>query len=492
MKNTILRILSLVLLLSVIGSVVLACTNTPDDPKESGSETDAPTESVPETEDLYDANGYLKDDIPADIDLKNEVVTIFHWNNPKNPEFNEEDDGTIINGALYERNVTVADRLNVQLNWVGEPGDFSQRNDFNQKIQGDLSGDCEYDIIAAYSQTIAMAATNGYAMDLIGLGDQIKLSKPWWGKDLNDMATINGKVYFATGDISTNYLLRMYGVFFNKSILADNNLEDPYALVESGKWTVDKFIELAQTLKVEDPNAGGIYGLVHDALTVEALFYGANLCFVDKDATDMPKLSDSWNGEKANALTDKFGNFCKTNSALNTKDDKKLFAGSSSLFIINSLDLAMNQLADAGVEFGIVPIPKYDEAQDNYATTLNYKYTLYMISTGTDIREVASYTLEALASQGYRTVTPDLYEKAMKLRYTTDETSQKMIDYIRDGVSFEIGRTFTHIFDNKTYQDIRKALAGTATKNWQTTAAGLEPAFEIQMGKLLAAFGINK
>ena len=145
----------------------------------------------------------------------------------------------------------------------------------------------------------------------------------------------------------------------------------------------------------------------------------------------------------------------------------------------------MNYLPGSGVDFGIAPIPKYNKDQDGYSTTLNYKYSLYMISKGTDIPEVAAYTLEALASEGYRSVTPNLYEVAMKIRYTTDSTSQRMIDHIRDGVSFEVGRTFTHIFDYETYRAIRKALAGTADEGWSSTAAGLSGVFAKQLTTLI-------
>ena len=108
-----------------------------------------------------------------------------------------------------------------------------------------------------------------------------------------------------------------------------------------------------------------------------------------------------------------------------------------------------------------------------------------MISAGSDIPEVAAYALEALASSSYRTVTPNLYEVAMKIRYTTDEISQRMIDHIRNGVSFEVGRTFTHVFDYETYRAIRKALAGTAAEGWSSTSASLETPFERQLGSLI-------
>jgi len=492
------KIVSLFLAFLMLIPLAVGCSETGD---ENTSAADATTAgaavnsapegatTVPETENPYDKEGYLKDRIPEELNYGGEVVNVLYWSNAKNVEYTAEDDGDSINASIYYRNLEVEDRLGITFNWIGEKGDYSQRKDFNNIIASDLSGDCLYDIISAYSTTIAMAATYGYALDLMEYTDKISLDMPWWGADLTDMATINGKLFFATGDISTNYLLRMYGTFFNKELISNYALEDPYALVDSGDWTIDKFLSIASAMKGVSGNGGDtIYGLVHDAITLEALFYGSNLCFVDKDSEDVPKLSDSWKGDAAQTMIEKVAEFCKSDLVLNdSKADESTFTSGSSLFIIYALDYAMNYLPGSGINFGIVPIPKYNKEQAHYSTTLNYKYSLYMISKGSDIPEIAAYALEALASKGYRSVTPNLYEVAMKIRYTTDSTSQRMIDYIRDGVSFEVGRTFTHIFDYETYRSIRKALAGTADQGWSSTAASLESVFKEQLNTLITS-----
>ena len=495
MKKTNSRLIAVLLVAAMALSVLVACgqpadsgdENTPGD-GETTPAAAADTTPAETTENPYDENGYLKDEIPEDINFNNQVINVLYWNNAKNVEYTAEDDGNIINSAIFNRNIAVEDRLGVTFTWIGEKGDYGQRADFNKIIAADLSGACEYDIISAYSTTIAMAATYGYALDLLQYNEQLKLDKPWWGADLTNMATINDKLYFATGDISTNYLLRMYGTFFNKQLIDQNGLTSPYDYVDKNEWTVDKFIELGSAFK-GDPNGNApIYGFVNDAITVEALFYGSDLRFVDKDTNDVPYLSDSWSGERAQSLIDKMSAYCITPSVLiDSKNDEVLFTEGSSLFIIYSLDLAMNHLASSNVDFGIVPIPKYDSQQQNYSTTLNYKYSLYMISKGSDIPDIAAYALEALASEGYRRVTPDLYEQAMKVRYVTDTTSQKMIDYIRDGVSFEIGRTFTHSFEYQTYRTIRAAIAGTAEQGWQSTVASFNKVLGKQLENLVAS-----
>lgn len=457
----------------------------------SGSTEAVGLSSAPEatTEDLYDKDGFRKDRIPEGTNFDGETVNILFWNNAKNVEYDAEQTGDIVETSIYRRNLIVEDRLGVRLNWIGEKGDYAQRNEFNDVIAADLSGSCTYDVVSAYSTTIAMAATRGYAADLLGYDDVLSFDLPWWGSDLTDMATINGKLYFATGDISTNYLLRMYGTFFNKTLVSDYKLSSPYNLVESNGWTVEEFIRLASFFTDDGTSGDKVWGLVHDAITLEALFYGSGLRFVEKDSGDVPYLSDSWKGDRAQSLMDRMASLCTGTAVLNdSKKDESTFAENSSLFIIYSLDLAMNYLSGGSVDFGIVPIPKYDSDQENYRTTLNYKYSFYMISKGCGNPLIAATTLEAMASESYRTVTPNLYEVAMKIRHVNDVTSQKMIDYIRDGVCFEIGRTFTHVFNYDTYRTIRKSLAGTAESGWATVAAKYEPAFKENLATLLAAF----
>ena len=482
------KILSASVAIIFLIGVFISCSDKPV--TDTGTGESVASSSAPEqtTEDILDAKGYLKDRLPDGLDYGGETVDVLYWSNAKNVEYDAADTGDIIISAIFRRNLRVSERIGVNFNWIGEKGDYGQRNEFNALIAADLAGSNVYDIISAYSTTIAMAATQGYAADLIGHGDLLSLDMPWWASDLTDMATINGKLYFATGDISTNYLLRMYGTFFNKQLVTDYGITSPYDLVGRNDWTVDRFVELASAFKGEGTDP--VYGLVHDAITVEALFYGSDLKFVEKDANDVPFLSDSWKGNRAQDLIDKVSGLCKSTSVKNDSSaDEKLFSGGSSLFIIYSLDLAMNYLQDGGVDYGIVPIPKFDASQKDYRTTLNYKYSLYMISKGTDIPDVAAATLEAMASESYRSVTPDLYETCMKIRYVTDATSQKMIDYVRDGVSFEIGRTFTHIFNYDTYRTIRKALAGTSDAGWQSSAASYERIFKKNLDDLLGAFG---
>ena len=64
--------------------------------------------------------------------------------------------------------------------------------------------------------------------------------------------------------------------------------------------------------------------------------------------------------------------------------------------------------------------------------------------------EAAATTLEAMASENYRSVTPAVFEVAMKVRYTDDVQTSSMYDLLREGISFDIGRLYASTFQNGT------------------------------------------
>ena len=59
---------------------------------------------------------------------------------------------------------------------------------------------------------------------------------------------INGKNFLFFSDITYRNLDAIWIYVFNKSMVDDFQLVDPYELVESGKWTMDKLYSITKTL----------------------------------------------------------------------------------------------------------------------------------------------------------------------------------------------------------------------------------------------------
>ena len=109
------------------------------------------------------------------------------------------------------------------------------------------------------------------------------------------------------------------------------------------------------------------------------------------------------------------------------------------------------------VEFacGIVPMPKYSSDQENYQTNLGNSFSLYAVNSNSKIADIAATTLEAMASENYRSVTPAVFEVTMKQRYADDAQTSRMYDILRSTVSFDVGRLFSAHFSNYTSKSFR-------------------------------------
>ena len=88
--------------------------------------------------------------------------------------------------------------------------------------------------------------------------------------------------------------------------------------------------------------------------------------------------------------------------------------------------------------------------------------------------------------EGWKTVTPAVFETAMKYKYTHDEDSIRMLDIIRGSISFDFGRVFNSMLSSVTYTMFRGVVNGTG--NWASTLASNLKLLDKQLGKLLDKF----
>lgn len=133
----------------------------------------------------------------------------------------------------------------MQLAFVGTKGNASNVANYTNAVRKSVDAhDRAYDILGAYSLSVASCAQNGLTLDLLSL-PYLNFDMPWWPEKLIEQAVIKDKLYFASGDISANVIYMMYVTFFNKSIAEDYNLASPYDLVLNDEWTMDKMFELS-------------------------------------------------------------------------------------------------------------------------------------------------------------------------------------------------------------------------------------------------------
>lgn len=106
-----------------------------------------------------------------------------------------------------------------------------------------MSGDNPYDIIMVYGIS-TMGLVDNYAD--IGKIPYLSLDEHWWNPDATSVFRLGGKQLCAAGAFSLSYASTANCFLFNKRIYNEMNTgKSLYDLVDSGKWTTDKYFEIA-------------------------------------------------------------------------------------------------------------------------------------------------------------------------------------------------------------------------------------------------------
>lgn len=494
MKKTLCGILTLALLASMLLTACGTSKSTKDTttadttaaPDVAETQATAPAETEP-------ASPFVADELPSDLNYGGKTFTLFGWSGMAVAEFFvEQQDGELVNDALYARNRAVEDRLGVELAFRLEPGRNAEQEAWLKIITASiLANDHAYDIVAGYSMAGASLAAQGFFLDLNTL-PHIDLDKPWWPSALQDEATCEGKLFFCSGDISTYYLYNLYCILFNTKMAAENNIEDLYALVLDGKWTLDKMMTLSSGL-YSDLNGDGTrdvmdrYGYSSHAIQVDPYYFASGLKITEKDNNDTPYISDDFKSEKTADLVSKLVTFFSQEYAYLGTVDGSIYANfpaGNSLFTAQEVMYIMDRLRTSDIEYGVLPIPKYDEQQEDYITILSFPYSLYGVPTDATDPNMSAAVMECMASESYRGVSPALFETALKIKYAHDNQVGQMYDIIRATATFDLGRVYTSEFENKTYGLFRDAIAKGNTA-WASVAQSNVRILEKMLEKLV-------
>jgi hypothetical protein len=139
-------------------------------------------------------------------------------------------------------------------------------------------------------------------------------------------------------------------------------------------------------------------------------------------------------------------------------------------------------------KFGIVPMPKFDEKQQEYHTMLHDQFTVIAIPTtvqGDRLDEVGA-VLEALSSTAYRIVKPVYYEETLRTKIAQDPQSSEMMELIINSLTTDSGIFYTDAlggFQN-AFRDIILSKQNTVTSRYKSSAKMLEKKLNQMMNKL--------
>ena len=468
------RIICLLLIITMLIPFAVSCAETGVEDTTAAAVTETPEASAEEAVTTQDL-GFYDNPVPEPVRFDGEVIKFLYWSDVENPEFFVEDqNGEAVNDAIWSRNIKVEEQLGVKLEFTGTPGNNKNQKDFISKcINSTQSGADAHDFFCGYSMTGAPLMCEGIAQNLAGY-EIIDFDKPWWPASLISKATIKDGIYFASGDISTNFLYMMYCCAFNKDLFVDVHTTDSkvlYDLVDDQQWTLDKLIEYSTGVYRDNDGDSQIgtgdrlgfflCGEVH----YDAFYTGCDLYTVVPAEDGTVRLSDDLFSEKTQNVLDKLCAFMHTSgdAYLSTTN---IFTTNQAIFTIDRAQITTKKLTNATFTYGILPVPKYDTEQTDYYTCMAFPFTTYVLSTASTHSEAAAATLELMAYHSYISITPALFEEAMKIRYADQSEDSRMFDIIRESVVIDIGRLLTTKLENLSYSLFRNALAKNQAGSW--------------------------
>lgn len=445
-----LRLISLGLALLTCLGMFAACAQTG-----SGDETTSPagaSTTAPDQSNNAETTLYTPDDLEASYNFDT-TITVYMWSDYTMMEFTAEESGDQIDDAIYARNNDVEKRLGITLVFVEEPGSAKKMTPWMTRAENDWQSDNEYDIYAGYSRCAPQMALKGMTANLLEY-DAFSVEKPWWPAALTTECTINDKLFFCSGDISTNLLWMMTGTFYNKELYAKyyGNEKSPMDMVEDNEWTMDKLVSLTKDIYSDDGNGAkddaDTYGYILYETNIDAFQTAAGITSIERDPEAGLRISEKWDSQRCADVCTLIGNLIESEGVYHNSSTsiRNIFYEERALFITDrTFIVAGKDTSETNkIEFsyGVVPQPKYDTDQETFLTNVGHPFTMYAINSRTRDIEAAVTTLEAMGSANHRTVTPAVFEVAMKVRYTDEPQSARMYDILRENISFDAGRLF--------------------------------------------------
>ncbi|MCI8387554.1 MAG: hypothetical protein HFE63_03700 [Clostridiales bacterium] len=450
------RIPALILAMLMLAGMVVSCG---DNPGGGLSEKDSLTDSDPDTT-PPETTGPIASYLP-DTDLEGFTLRFATYTNDNGKfVYSEEANGEVVNDAVYNSTRLVTEKYNADIELMFYGADSGKAKDFiRRSVQ---AGDDEFDIVNGHDGNMFSLTLENAFVDIRSLPYQ-DFSQPWWPKYSNDEYEINGKQYIFSSFLSYQSLAMSKVIVMNKSIIEDLGLELPYDAVRDGKWTLDMMISMSKQ-GYRDLNGDNVqdendqYGF----LGYQKL-YGFQASFVNcytEDSNGVVSLS--YDREKMVDVVEKMNKLLNGGDGgyiVGTEPNREMFINGKGMFYYDEMNVLTTELMrSSDIDYGVLPLPKYDEDQENYITpAFDAQFGIPVTAMNTD---KISFMIEALGSAGYNTVIDAYFETALSTKYSRDDDTIEMLHIIRDtllvdlaylnsdpGVS-GLGRAFMYFFSN--------------------------------------------
>lgn len=457
MKQSITKILLLLLVLCSVASCAVGCKNDENQP------------TNPEQESM---DGILdtKYDWAESIKLKDNELNIFNLEQFYNAivYVDTEDYADKIPQAVYDRNRGFESHYNVLVMETKFPFTSTRETTFsnattelNKLYQ---AGDDEYDAVYVSLFDQASLLSSGCLKDMNTVST-LNLTAEWWDPTLTNSYMLNdGKCFVASSPLNLMSYETTYVNFFNPAIVEERGIENMFDLVRNNEWTIDKMLSIITESGVVTPNSDGsfvfdaagsaVYGMAVHTQSPMRFLRGSDISFVNYNESKERYLFEISNGDRYSQVNDVLNRLFDIESGYVVGSDYEediinhpegyvpIFNSSRSLFLNAELKCGMTlkKKLNTEVQYSILPMPKFDVAQKNYISECSNNTLMMAIPVTNSDAEAAGLALDTLSYMSYRDVLPIYYNDYISYRGLNDPNSLEMLNkYIMPGRCLELG-----------------------------------------------------
>ena len=438
------RLAAIVLSLLIACPLIASCGETAQAaPTDGAAPQDGTAASADEPETTTEDPGPALEIPEANYDgYTVKILTLPMYN--EHFKLNTEQNGDSLDDAGYMRNLALSELINVSVEVIeaDQPANVLKKSV--------MAGDNAYDYVFPHaSDGVAAMVINKLLLDWNTL-DQVDFSKPWWNQMMTESLGIGKHLFYASGDIVMAWQ-GMQATLFNKEMVNDYIPgTDLYQVTFDGKWTVDYLTAAVKGVSYDFDGDGAMkggdfYGLQDNGGM--SFQYGADIRVTNPDENGWPVLS--LNTERMAEMVEKYSKLMwsgevwldsYSNASYPTSTYRDMIV--EARCFMSTLDIGglYSNLREIEYEFGVLPVPKFDEIQDNYRVFCGAGLIGIPIDIADPVR--AAVIMEAMAYYSYQYIRPAFFDIVLENKAVRDENSYKVIRLMHENKVFDFGFNF--------------------------------------------------
>ena len=390
---------------------------------------------------------------PADLDLGGETIHLWYttgWDSYT--DIAGAQSGDVLDDAVYAQNLAVQEKLNCVIDFQ-DPG-VAQADCTTAISTMLLADDTTYDVFCPTQWSGVKLIPQGLFLNIIDM-PYISFDAAWWDLAyMQEMSMGQNQLYALVGDATIDRMRYLSCVYYNKQLYQNlfDSADGLYQTVLDGKWTYDTFKSISEAVysDINGNSKADEEDIIGTRLCwnqdIMALQFCTGVPLTERDANNIPQLvADS---EKMIDVVNRLYNvafettgivYGKEREPRENEIASKQFIEDRSMFYFGQLQSA-EYLRDMKSDYGVIPTPKLDEAQEQYYSYVFEVMRFMALPYNCKKSEAVCAMLEEMAFEGYQNVSPVYYETVIKNKYTRDDVSSQMIDLVRDGMLTDIAR----------------------------------------------------